>query len=69
MFLRLVEVILVLGGGYLLFKLAVKAWRRADLKNKIENIEEEKELASKVVDIKTKDVQRNRKKLDDFNKL
>jgi len=73
MLLRLVEFLILAGGVYFLFRVAKKAWRRSELHNpveeKLEQLEEEKELADKVVDINIKEVNRNRKKLNDFEDL
>lgn len=73
MLLRIIELLILAGGALLLFRIARKAWRRSELQRpvqeKLEQLEEEKELAAKVVDINTREVNRNRKKLNDFEDL
>lgn len=72
MIARLIEFVvfaLVLLGMYLIVR---KAWRRAELqetaRDKLELIANEKELA-KIVNIDTKEVRKNRKKISDFQDL
>jgi hypothetical protein len=70
---RLIEVGLFVFCIVLIFLVARKAWRQADIKqsvkDKLDQFETESEVVEQVAKVKKSQVTRNRKKISEFGKL
>ena len=67
MLFKLIFFIVVLGGGgYLIFKIARKAWRKADVDQKMEDIKVDTQMYDKVKDVDMKEVSDKQKAVNDF---
>ena len=69
MLFKLIFFIVVLGGGgYLIYKLARKAWKKADASQKIEDIKVDTEMYDKVKGIDVEEANEKKKFVDEFSK-
>ena len=64
--LKIVTIFVSIAGILIILRLALKAWRRADIKEKIEKIEDDAHLNAKISAIDPEDAQENKKHLANF---
>lgn len=55
-------------GGFVIYKVAVNAWKKSSVEDKIDEIELEKEIHDQIEDIKQKDAKSNKEDIDKFLK-
>lgn len=56
-------------GVFIIYRLALKAWRRADVQDKLEKIDGDARLSAQISTVDEEDVRENRDNLDKFKKL
>ncbi|MCG8452392.1 MAG: hypothetical protein MI717_04325 [Spirochaetales bacterium] len=67
MIIRLLVILAILGLGlHLIFKWATKAWKKADVEQKMEDYELEEELCEKIEEFETNEVKENHKTIQEF---
>lgn len=65
-FYRFLIFLLVGFGGYLIYRVAVDSWRKSEVEDKIDEIEQEKEIHDQIEDVDLKEAEQNRKEIDEF---
>ena len=59
-------VVVICGGGYFLFDWAVKAWKKADVTQKVDDFKLDTQVYDKVKDVDMKEVKKQKKVIDKF---
>lgn len=53
-------------GGYLIYRVAVNSWRKSEVEDKLDEIEQDREIHEQIEDVDLEEAEQHKKDIDDF---